>query len=155
ILGLLRLNRDSPSADLLARAVRCGVHLLAQPREGELGQRSWNIQGTAGRPLTGISHGAAGFALALAALAAASGRDDFTTAAEECIAFETATYDPGRANWPDFRADGRELPCQWCHGAPGIGLARVATMRRGKLDPKRIETDISNAVSGVEKSTTQ
>jgi hypothetical protein len=32
ILGLLRLHRDSPSGDVLARAVRCGEHLLTQPR---------------------------------------------------------------------------------------------------------------------------
>ena len=26
-------------------------------------------------------------------------------------------------------------PCQWCHGAPGIGLARIATRRQGGIEP--------------------
>ena len=45
ILGLLRLYRDSPSADVLASAAKCGDHLLAQPRRGENGG-SWLGQGS-------------------------------------------------------------------------------------------------------------
>jgi lantibiotic modifying enzyme len=99
-----------------------------------------------------MSHGAAGFGYALASLAAATGRGEFAEAAAECIAFENASYDPQHANWPDLRVDG-ELgwPCQWCHGAPGIGLARIATSTRGALDPEPLEADIQNALKGVER----
>ena len=45
ILGLLRLYRDSQSADVLKRAVKCGEHLLAQSRLGPEGRRSWVGQG--------------------------------------------------------------------------------------------------------------
>ena len=56
------------------------------------------------------------------------GRDEFAKAASECIAFENSSYDAERNNWPDLRGDGEPAwPCQWCHGAPGIGLARIAT----------------------------
>ena len=37
ILGLLRLYRDSHSGDVLARATRCGEHLLGQRRVGPEG----------------------------------------------------------------------------------------------------------------------
>jgi class II lanthipeptide synthase len=159
ILGLLRLYRDSQSADALKRATKCGEHLLGQRRTGAEGRRSWIGQGAA-QPLNGISHGAAGFAYALAALAAATGRDEFAQAASECIAFENSSYDAEQANWPDLRSDGEPLwPCQWCHGAPGIGLARIATskqwLRNGELgerhDCGRLATDIRNALEGVER----
>ena len=73
ILGLLRLHRDTGSDDVLERAAKCGEHLLAQPRLGPQGRRSWPIPGNDGKVLNGMSHGAAGFAYALAALAAATG----------------------------------------------------------------------------------
>jgi type 2 lantibiotic biosynthesis protein LanM len=160
ILGLLRLYRDSQSADVLERATKCGEHLLAQPRRGADGRRSWIGQGIGERPLNGMSHGAAGFAYALACLAAATGREDFATAASECIVFENSTYDAERANWPDLRGD-QESPLwatQWCHGAPGIGLGRIATSKCGawdfkpdsKLNSNILTADIRNALAGVE-----
>ncbi|MGH6725910.1 MAG: type 2 lanthipeptide synthetase LanM family protein [Pseudolabrys sp.] len=153
ILGLLRLYRDTQSADVLERAVKCGEHLLRQPQVGSEGRRSWSGQGSGQKGLNGMSHGAAGFAYALASLATASGRDEFAQAASECVAFEDASYDATRNNWPDLRHDGEPArPCQWCHGAPGIGLARIASVKRGGLESKRMATDIRNALGGVERS---
>ncbi len=161
ILALLRLHRDTQSDVALARAIRCGEHLLAQNRIGDARQRSWIGQGFGGSPLNGMSHGAAGFAYALASLAAASGHEQFADAAAECIAFEDQTYDPARHNWPDLRVPGQPVwPCQWCHGAPGIGLARLATARRiganaaldAKLGGTRVAADIDNAVESVKQA---
>jgi len=147
ILCLLRLYRDSRSEGALAGAVKCGEHLMAQKRFGENGRRSWVGQGIGTRALNGMSHGAAGFAYALSSLAAAAKREDFAQAAAECIAYEDASYDATRHNWPDLRAAGEpSWPCQWCHGAPGIGLARVA-MRKGGVPC--VTEDIANAVEGV------
>jgi len=161
ILALLRLYRDIRSEDVLARAIKCGEHLLAQDRIGPASRRSWASQGAGRSPLNGMSHGAAGFAYALASLAAASGREDFADAAAECIAFENASYDTGRYNWPDLRNSEQRLwPCQWCHGAPGIGLARVATARRiganaalnAKFGGESIAADIGHAAAGVRQA---
>ena len=157
ILALLRLHRDTQSDVALARAIRCGEHLLAQERIGHARHRSWIGQGFGTSPLNGMSHGAAGFAYALASLAAASGREQFAEAAAECIAFEDQTYDPARHNWPDLRVPGQAVwPCQWCHGAPGIGLARLATSHRiganAALDAKLVATDIDNAVESVKQA---
>jgi type 2 lantibiotic biosynthesis protein LanM len=161
ILALLRLYRDTQSDEALTRAIRCGEHLLAQDRAGVEGRRSWVGQGFGRSALNGMSHGAAGFVYALSSLAAASGREEFAAAAAECLAFEDASYDADRRNWPDLRAAGQSLwPCQWCHGAPGIGLARLATTRRiavntalkAKLDDKLLAADIGNAVEGVTRA---
>jgi type 2 lantibiotic biosynthesis protein LanM len=152
ILGLLRLYRDTRSSDVLIRATKCGEHLMRQTRVGSEGRRSWSGQGSGPHGLNGMSHGAAGFAYALAALSAATGREEFGQAASECIAFENSSYDAKHNNWPDLRADGEPgWPCQWCHGAPGIGLARIAVAKSGGLNSKLVETDIQNALAGVEK----
>lgn len=107
-----------------------------------------------------MSHGAAGYAYALTSLASATGREDFAAAAAECIAFENSSYDAAHANWPDFRPDdGPSFPCQWCHGAPGIGLSRIAMSKRGawaaksgnKLSADLLTTDIGNAISCAER----
>jgi len=156
ILGLLRLYRDSASSEVLERATKCGDHLLAQPRDGEIGRRSWR-SGSDARPVNGMSHGAAGYALALASLAAETGREDFAAAASECIAFEDSSYDAERTNWPALR-DGDEpgWRTKWCHGAPGIGLARIAMTKKGvwdsRQDPKPLITGIRNALAGTERN---
>jgi type 2 lantibiotic biosynthesis protein LanM len=154
ILALLRLHRDSQSPDALARAIRCGEHLLGQKRLEANGQRSWIGEGFGSTALNGMSHGAAGFAYALASLAAATGRDDFAKAAADCVAFENASYDAARHNWPDLRGGGApHWPCQWCHGVTGIGLARFAAVQRGAADSESLLTDLRNAVDGVERGT--
>lgn len=167
IASLLRLYRDSPSAEILGRAVTCGEHLLAQRRLGTEGRRIWVGQGLGANALTqglnGMSHGAAGFAYALAALAAASGREDFAAAAAECVAFEDASYDAARRNWPDLRGgDAPAWPCQWCHGAPGIGLARIGMQKfgviqklsgdSGQMEIAWLAADIGNAAAGTERA---
>jgi lantibiotic biosynthesis protein len=63
----------------------------------------------------------------------ATGRSEFLTAAKGALAYERALLKPAQGNWPDLRgfvqptATG-EPPCMlaWCHGAPGIGIARAA-----------------------------
>jgi len=151
VLALLRLYRDTGASDVLRRAVKCGEHLLRQPRLGPQGRRSWVGQGSGAQALNGMSHGAAGFAYALASLAEASGREDFADAASECVAFEDSRYDTGRHNWPDVRVHGApSWPCQWCHGAVGIGLARLASAKfRGTAGAA---VDIENAVEGVRQN---
>jgi type 2 lantibiotic biosynthesis protein LanM len=153
ILALLRLYRDTRTPDVLARAVACGEHLLRQERVGPQGARSWVGFGLGEKPLNGMSHGAAGFAYALASLAGATGRGDFQEAASECIAFENATYDTSRHNWPDLRHTGEPgWACRWCHGAPGIGLARAALLRQGGMDATALKADVRNALSGVDQA---
>jgi class II lanthipeptide synthase len=151
ILCLLRLYRDWQSEAVLRRAVKCGEHLLAQSRLGELGRRSWVGQGLGARALNGMSHGAAGFAYALAALSAAAGREDFAAAARECVDFENSSFSTQRGNWPDLRVEGGEAwPCQWCHGAPGIGLARIGMARLPRASGAALKADVQGALDGTQ-----
>jgi type 2 lantibiotic biosynthesis protein LanM len=152
ILCLLRLYRDTQANDVLARAARCGEHLMRQNRVGLQGRRSWVGQGLGSRALNGMSHGAAGFAYALALLAVATGREEFVQAASECLVFENSSYDADRHNWPDWRHGGEPgWACRWCHGAPGIGLARAALLKRGAMDATLLKVDIRNALAGAEQ----
>ncbi len=153
ILSLLRLHRDTQSHDVLKRATKCGEHLIGQDRVGKQGCRSWVGQGFGRQPITGMAHGAAGFAYALASLSMATGREEFAQAASECLSFEDASYDERRHNWPDFRGSGElSWPSQWCHGAPGIGLARIAIARQGGLDAEALANDVRHAVEGTKRS---
>jgi len=151
ILGLLALYRKTQSREVLAKAVACGEHLLRQPRQGETGQRSWAVVGISESPLTGFSHGAAGFSYALSSLAIASHRDDFAQAAQECLAYENSCYDAGVFNWPDLRSveDAVAWPSQWCHGAIGIGLGRIASHRVGQAHSEATISDINHAVQNT------
>ncbi|WP_205877056.1 type 2 lanthipeptide synthetase LanM family protein [Mycobacterium camsae] len=151
ILGLLRLHRQTGSGDALARAIRCGKHLLAQSRVGAPAQRTWLTPGFA-RPINGMSHGAAGFAYALASLSSVTGSDEFADAARECLAFENASFDAQRGNWPDLRSDPAAWPCKWCHGAPGIGLARAAMTGYAVVPGDVLRTDIGHALTATARA---
>ena len=95
-------------------------------------------------------HGAAGFAYAPASLGAVTGRKEFAQAALECIEFENASFSADHNNWPDLRvSDASSWTCQWCHGAPGIGLARIATAKRSGVNTAAYLTDIRHAVKGA------
>jgi class II lanthipeptide synthase len=128
ILGLLAVHRAAPDERILARAIVAGNHLL-RTRTGEPGMRAWRVRTE--RSLTGFAHGAAGIALALLRLFAATGDVSFRAAAREAIAYERSVFVAAARNWPDLRAGSEtqgEPVCStmWCHGAPGIGLARLA-----------------------------
>jgi lantibiotic modifying enzyme len=151
ILALLRLYRDTQSGGVLGRATRCGEHLLARPRVGPVGRRSWCTRAGVQHALNGMSHGAAGFAYALISLSTATGREEFARAGEECIAFENASYDEAHSNWPNEQIDVEAAwPSQWCHGAAGIGLSRVGVSKRRAKHPALL-ADIRNALAGVER----
>ena len=151
ILGLLRLYRQTGSEDVLRLAERCGRRLLAHDRIGSSGQRTW-ASPAFGRPLNGMSHGAAGYAYSLAALADATGNQDYAGAATECIAFEDSTFDADHHGWADLRdtVDGG-WPCKWCYGAPGIGLARLAMTKLAGVPLESCATDIDRALAGAER----
>lgn len=148
ILGLLRVHRDTGAPDALDIAVKCAEHLLRQERIGSIGRRTWRGQGSA-EALNGMSHGASGFAYALGSLAAATGRGEFADAALECVAFESDGYDAQRADWRDMRVAESHWRSQWCHGAVGIGLARVGLTKRHMPGADAVATDIDNALAGA------
>ncbi len=134
IAALEVLNGASASDRLLNTAVLCGERLLREQLPQSTGV-GWKTQIAASQPLTGFSHGAAGMAWALLKLAAWSGDTRFRAAAEAAIAYERSTFAPAEGNWPDYRTWPGEDPstpqfmAAWCHGAPGIGLARIDSLQ--------------------------
>jgi lantibiotic modifying enzyme len=94
---------------------------------------SWDTLGMPNeRHLLGFAHGASGIAYALATLGSVIGRQDLFAAAKEALRYERGHFRAAEGNWPDLRSFAQpgptgEPPCMlaWCHGAPGIGLARL------------------------------
>lgn len=120
-----------------------GEQLLDLAERGEQGW-SWDTLSMPNeRHLLGFAHGVSGIACALAALAQAAGRPDFLAGAREALRYERAHLRAAEGNWPDLRsfsqpAQGGEPPCMvaWCHGAPGIGMARLDLHRRLPEEPE-------------------
>jgi type 2 lantibiotic biosynthesis protein LanM len=151
IAGLLCLQRCNAASRVLEIAVQCGDHLLANARQMPQGL-GWDPQLANSGPLTGFSHGAAGISWALLELAAATGEDRFRAAALEGIAYERSLFSAPAGNWPDLRgAEGTPRASEpafvvaWCHGAPGIGLARLLCRRH--LEDPALDNEIQAAVN--------
>ncbi len=141
ILALLSLRRLGVEEATLERAVELGEDLLAAADRGQIGWSWPSPSFPQQRNLTGLSHGAAGIGLALLELHRAGGEDGFREAAEAAFAYERALFDPRARNWPDLRQlslggwpEEVAPPCAtlWCHGAPGIALARLRACELGE-----------------------
>ncbi|MFT3776422.1 MAG: type 2 lanthipeptide synthetase LanM family protein [Minicystis sp.] len=129
LVALLRLARALPDGDAIERAVACGDHLLAQRSEGIGGLRGWKT--FEDRAISGFAHGSAGIAYALLRLHAACGEERFRAAAFEAIALENTTFSAEVGNWPDLRWPQPSFAAGWCHGGPGIALARMEALAHG------------------------
>jgi len=160
IASLLSLYAVSPSDATLAVAIQCGDHLIdcAKPMQVGIG---WTTE-LAEKPLTGLSHGNAGIALNLLRLFAASGEERFRQASLAAMEYERSVFVPEKHNWPDFRksvekltrddtqAEGEEnysSMLAWCHGAPGIGLARLESLRF--IDDQAIRAEVDAALQAT------
>lgn len=147
ILGLLALHEATGDPLALEQAERCGDHLLDRREPAGLGMAWRSVNG---RFMTGLSHGAAGIALALLRLSGATGARRFRDAADEAVAYEDSVFDETEGNWPDFR-HAPEQPLAfmntWCHGATGIGLARLSGL--SIQDSTAARRDIEAALGAV------
>lgn len=144
-LGLLALYEAWADPAVLRQAVACGERLCQARLASDTGYRAWPTLD--GKLLTGFSHGAAGIAYALLRLYAATGEAAFCDAAEEGFAYEHSRLVPKVGNWPDLRTpagQGASFMTGWCHGAPGIGLARLGGL--AALDTPEIRADIAIAL---------
>jgi lantibiotic modifying enzyme len=104
----------------------------------------------ASTPLSGFSHGAAGFALALGELASITRAQRFQEAALAALAYERSTFSPEAGNWRDLRHSGGLFSMGWCHGAPGIGLSRLRGLRT--LEDELLRTELATAVETTSTS---
>ncbi len=147
MLSFLGIYKTTLSQKILGKCKKYGDHIINQLKLMNL--TSEVSQNKQTKLLTGFSHGAAGIAYALLRLYKLTGDNRYKEAAEEAIAYERSVFIPELNNWPDFRQpqtkDYPRCMCSWCHGAPGIGLARVATL--DILDTPEIRQDIEAAIT--------
>lgn len=139
-------------------ATRCGEALVAAAL-WEGAACSWPPATEAGGPppLGGLSHGVSGIGIALLELYARTGVIDYLHTARGAFRFEDRLFSPSAGNWVDTRFEhvvtdaGAQGTCRaaWCHGAPGIGLARA---RAAELD--KDESDVHRRMAGIALSTT-
>src|SRR5262249_59276422 len=106
--------------------------------------------GRLARPATGFAHGAAGIAYALLRLHRQRPDPRLVKAAGEAIAYERANFSAADGNWLDVRAPtdaGRSrYRNSWCHGASGIGLARIGAIGIPTLTDGMQDINIALAV---------
>ncbi len=153
VVGLLVLHRAWQSNVLLKVAADVGTRLMATANRTGAADSWTSAQIPADQDLTGLSHGAAGPAWALAELAHASGRVEFRSGSERARAYERSCFDPVAVNWPDFRKDRRAnstssgFSTVWCHGATGIGLTRSRIAQL--LDDQESAMEAAQAIGTV------
>lgn len=155
IPALLALAGTLPVQRVVPVAARLGEHLMRVAHR-EVHGWSWGAALPAHvRNLCGLAHGASGAGHAFVELFAATGDERFRYAAEQAFRYERQFFDPAANNWPDLRhpdvaellhqgedefakllAAGHRPPrwrpaymSAWCHGAPGIGLARLRALQ--------------------------
>jgi type 2 lantibiotic biosynthesis protein LanM len=116
IACLLALHHVEPASGGLARATALGEHALQQAVACETGLK-WP---TLPRQ-RGFSHGSSGLAWSLARLGKVTHDQRFLEAAEDAFRYEEALVEA--SGW--FDAEERTDAGSWCHGPPGIALARL------------------------------
>lgn len=79
--------------------------------------------------LSGFSHGYSGFALAFYMLGATINNKEYSKFANSIIEQEDKLYRQESKNWIDLRSSDDSSCIYWCHGAPGILLARTKALR--------------------------
>jgi type 2 lantibiotic biosynthesis protein LanM len=159
IVGLLclhgcleQLSPDSGRQELAA-ACLCGEHLLSRARAMPRGL-GWAPAFPARGPLAGYPYGAAGIATALLELGARTDDERFRSAGRAAIEYERNLFSAERGDWPDLRtfdesSDTAEstsphYETTWCHGAPGIGLARIRCLPY--LNDEVVQEEIETAL---------
>ncbi|HUZ33915.1 MAG TPA: type 2 lanthipeptide synthetase LanM family protein [Xanthobacteraceae bacterium] len=150
ILCLLACYTTTGERTILDSAIACGRDLLQRREPDKFGCKTWPTLDK--RHLTGFSHGAAGIAYALLQLYKVTADVKFYDAAVEGIDFEGRAFIPEYNNWPDLRRATAKFSrptfsMAWCHGAPGIGLGRIAAL--DIMDTLEVRRDIQAALAST------
>lgn len=133
IPALLDLASRHGEMDLVELAEGHGRDLVAAAVPSPAGL-SWPAPGGTVANLLGYSHGTAGVACALLELYAARPDEVFRQTAMAALRYERSHFSVAEKNWPDYREQPGKpsapapYPVAWCHGAGGIGLARLRVL---------------------------
>jgi len=132
---LLDIAHRYDQPELVDLAVAHGKMLIRSATKAGAGL-SWDtLPGQTEKHLCGYGHGASGIGCALLELWAETGDEEYRHACLEAFAYERSLFSSEHHNWPDLRTmTGFTPPGQpvfamaWCHGGPGIGLARLRAL---------------------------
>lgn len=148
------------TADPQLRTViqQCADHLVENAQDMPTGI-GWIVPNMGDQPLAGFSHGAAGIAWALLTAAELTNKEAYQQVATEALRYERSLFAPTAANWRDLRtqaatsteeskeSDQDAFMHAWCHGAPGIGLARLAMV--SQLTDPLLQDEIETALQST------
>lgn len=149
-LALLKIHAITGEPRFLDLARRCAEHLMAnRPEEGS----PWTSGILGFRPLTGMSHGASGYAVMFSRMFRATGDAKHQAAARDMVGFEAEQFDRRRGEWRDMRLQPDAIapawPNQWCYGASGIGEARLRLVADKTFSRNELDEDIEAAIRAV------
>ena len=122
-LALLALHRAADDKRVLETALHCGHHILNRRQSSP--DETLAHRGRLSPSRFFARHGRD--RLRIDRLYGATGETPFLQAAEDCHAYERQLFLTEDGNWPDLRGgpNNTRVLSQWCHGAAGIGLARL------------------------------
>lgn len=172
IIGLLHIYEATSDARLLSIIDLFTSKVLDNIYVSEAGVY-WNRGRDYMKGLCGFSHGASGMAYVFLELGRYFNNNSFLWLAGQVFKYENAHYEEKINNWPDFRRSmflesdyakflnayeqknidfftkGGDFNA-WCHGAAGIGLARVRAIEL--LPDATYKTDLQNAINKTIKT---
>ncbi|GAA4004050.1 type 2 lanthipeptide synthetase LanM family protein [Allokutzneria multivorans] len=140
ILVALGLHEVLPGSQALEVAHAAGTRLVRAPAL---------VPGTA----IGLSRGASGIAYALARLHTVDPRPEYAETVRAALRHERDHLHPDRHDWAAPRAEGctaadGDAPLLgWCHGVPGVGLARAGIAALGS------RWDVEDDLDATERTT--
>lgn len=146
IVGLVDLAQKFDQPKYLEVALRHGEFLLNAAEKSDSGWSWETIDLPVHNNLTGYGHGVSGIVCALAELHQATRDERFATAVHEGLRYESKFFSEDDGNWRDHRKDvapagNPAFQFGWCHGAPGVGLARFRLLELG-FDSDLIHHDL-------------
>lgn len=94
--------------------------------------------------LSGFSHGAAGYSLALIMLGKITNDTTMLREGIRFLKYERTLFNPHVNSWKDLRErSGDVSPTYWCHGAPGIGISRLSLLKFYQDDELHEEIELT------------
>lgn len=101
-------------------------------------------------PLSGFGHGTAGIAWALGEAHRLLGDDRYADVCLAAVDYERSLFDTAAGAWRDLREDdGAAVISAWCHGAVGIGLARLGLRDTVLAGDQRVDDEITAALNNA------
>lgn len=147
IVAMLELYRITKDQSYLDTAVQTEQKLWNCREETKQGC-GWKLEHMQ-KPLAGMAHGNSGFLMIYADLYEVLGEPGYLKKIRLLLEYENSLYSQKMGNWIDLRRPGEEAHIMnaWCHGAPGILLARLKLEKL--LGEKEVDADIRHASCAV------